>query len=245
MASIFGATQGVNRAPNDTSYPGANEVYFAKQFDQTYGNPVALFQDANVKTKKLSVDQLMKLYGDITGRAFKTVIATASTPMERDAILKNWIAAQKSPLSALGFDPRVTIHTDTTGQEVNLAGFYRPETDTLWYEDTHQDASVHEAMHRGINRLLKSAVPVGRAKEWLDSGDKYSSNPEEMLVRALKVKYFGDIEMGSGSVGDQQVSDAKWHMTEAPHSKLFNGAMDDIESAAANLIASEHPGGPR
>ena len=69
----------------------------------------------------------------------------------------------------------------------------------------------------------------------LDDIPKYYS--DEYIVRALMVRHFGDIEMGLGEKGDQQVNFSK---TFVPANIL-----DKIEKRAAGMISQETPRGPR
>ena len=241
---LVGGIDSPVHVPDDKKYPDNTDAHFARQFQQTYGDPVAVFDLAGAKTKKLDTDELIDKYHDITGRAFRTVAATKATPDEQDNILKNWIAAQKSPVAALGFDPHVTIHTDTKDEKLNLSGFYRPSIDTLWYDDAHQDAAVHESIHRGIEQLRKAGMlpaETKKAMDVMDSWDSAHGGGEELMVRALMARHFGDIEKSGGNVGDAQVEAGKaW----AKHEDIAKG-LDALEAAATKLIQQKRPGGPR
>lgn len=248
LGRMFGAQRPPIQAVQTQAYPDDLDAYYARQFQQTYGDSVAVFDQPGAKAKKMSTDELVEKYRDITGRAFAHATATATTPEERDNILKNWIAAQKSPLSALGFDPRVTIQTppgSPGAEDLSLAGFYRPDTDTLWYNGDHQDAVVHEAMHRGIQKLRDAGEIPPEAQKQMDELDDHGYG-EEYLVRALKLRHFGEIEkMPGADAGNRQVNDAKWFMTDSLGARQFNAAMDALEAAAAKHLAKQHPGGPR
>ena len=236
----------IARVPENQQYPSDMDAYFAREFGRGYGNEIDTYMLPGAKTKKMTADQVVAAYGDITGRAFGHAVASSTTPEERNNIMKNWIAAQKSPLSALGFDPHVTIMTPKEESDLTLSGFYRPGTDTLWYYAAHPDAEVHEAMHRGIEKLRKANALPPAASAVIDNTARYQDLGEEYLVRALKEKYFGDIEMSPGAdAGNAQVEAAKFFMNESEGKDEFKAAMEALENAAAKQIAKGHPGGPR
>lgn len=234
-SGMLGKTPDVIHVPPNTSYPDALDAHYAKQFDQVYGDEVDKYLQPGSKTKKMDAEEVMRAFGDISGRAYGKATATATTPEERDTIIKNWMAAQKSPVAALGFDPGATVFTPKVEKaDLNLAGFYNPRADTMWYNASDgEDVVVHESMHRGIEKL--------RQADQLPKS--FDPEQEEMYVRALKQRYFGMIERGHGGAGDKQVDDAAWLAnTDASH---FNENLDDIESAATKLIKQKKPGGPR
>ena len=237
--------QQVARVPENQQYPSDMDAYFAREFGRGYGDLIDTYMLPGAKTKKMTADQVVEAYGDITGKAFGHAVASASTPEERNNIMKNWIAAQKSPLSALGFDPRVTITTPKEGSDLTLSGFYRPGIDTLWYYAAHPDAEVHEAMHRGIEKL-RTANALPPAASVIMDDQRLAGMGEEYLVRALKEKYFGDIEKSPGAdIGNRQVEAAKFYMNDWEDKDKFKAAMDALESAATAQIAKNHPRGPR
>lgn len=223
------------KAIDDKRYPGDYDRYFARQFQQMYGDPVALFDQPDAQTIKMSKNEFLDAANSTAGLALQTAARTASTPTERDNIVNNWIAAQKSSVSALGFDPRVTIHTPPGPQKLTVTGLYDPENDSMWYDANHEDSLVHESFHRGITMLDKAGELPKEVKSYLDD------NGQELLVRAFKIKYFGDIEKGIGKAGDQQVRDAQWLLDNDERTKVV---MKALETSAAKYIATKHPRGP-
>ena len=227
-------------AVDDKSYPGEADVKTGRAVDQTYGDKVAPFMQAGSKLKSTSPDDI-----DAKGKA--AIFAAKAAPSnlaQRDQILNNWQAAQKSPVAALGFDPRVTVHTDLKPGDkgYNLGGLYTPGKDTLWYSTDHEDSVVHESMHRGIEQLRKSGNLPDEVKEYIKTHD----NAEEYLVRGMMVKHLGDKELGAGKLNDEQVNDAKSRMQDSGVAgQRFRNATDALEAAASKYIASKHPGGPR
>lgn len=231
---MWGDPPDMVHVPPNTNYPDALDAHYAKQFNQAYGDEVDKYLQPGSKTKKMDAEEVMRAFGDISGRAYGKATATATTLEERDTIIKNWMAAQKSPVAALGFDPGATVFTPKIEKsDLNLAGFYNPRADTMWYNASDgEDVVVHESMHRGLEKLRNA----GMLPKSMDD------QSEELIVRALKQRYFGMIEKGHGDAGDKQVEDARW---EAEHMGSFKKTMDDVEEAATKLIKQKKPGGPR
>lgn len=236
FSRLMGNTNPPIKAVDDKHYPNDYDRFFARQFQQMYGDPSALFDQAGAKTQKMSTDEFIDAANSASGLALQAAQTTASTPEERDHIVNNWIAAQKSSVSALGFDPRVTIHTPPGTHQLTVNGLYDPQNDSMWYDANHEDAVVHESFHRGITKLMNTPglLPQG-ARNYLDNSG------QELLVRAFKEKYFGDIEMGDGQAGNDQVQRGKWLLENNPDTVQ---TMNDLENAAAKYIAMNHPRGP-
>jgi hypothetical protein len=247
FSKLFGAKDPPIHAVDDKHYPNATDATIGRNVDQTYGDKVAPFLQPGSKEYKLSIDKAIDADDSEGGIAYKTADRVATSMEDRNRILNNWQAAQKSPVAALGFDPRVTVHSPNTGEKLTLAGSYNPTNDTLWYHRAHEDAVVHESMHRGIELLRKANELPETFKDYVAS----HSNGEEYVVRAMKEKYFGDIEKTlEGVDGNAQVEEAKWRMAHPMYQGKngegdFNTMITDLEHAAAAHIARYKPMGPR
>lgn len=247
IAKLFGAQDPPIHAVDDKHYPNDTDAEIGRNVDQTYGDKVAPFLQPGSRAHKLGVDEAIAADSSAGGIAVETAHNVATSMEDRANILKNWQAAQKSPVAAFGFDPRVTIHTPDEGRKLTLAGSYTPSNDTLWYHEGTQDAVVHEAMHRGIELLRKADALPESFKDYV----KTHRNGEEYVVRAMKVKYFGDIEkQPDADVGNRQVEEAKWRMANPNYQGEkswgnFNDMITDLEQAASSAIAKHKPRGPR
>jgi hypothetical protein len=62
---------------------------------------------------------------------------------------------------------------------------------------------------------------------------------EEAIVRGQMLRNYGDVEMGRGEFGDQQIKDGRYYNSD------FSPTMDAIENIAQKFYASRHPRGPR
>ena len=261
LSRLFGATVPPVRAEQSQAYPGPQDTAIARSVGQTYGDPVAGYDVPGSVIRKISTSAILQSDDDSRLRSKTPVQAT---PGDREDILRNWLAAQRSPVSALGFDPHHTVETPAGGPELSVGGVYTAPTkapfrtgpdvqgpgDVIWYNGNQQDTVVHEAMHRGIELMRQAGVLPDSFQRYVES----HPNGEEYAVRAMKVKAFGDIEKGpdeTNHTGNEQVEEAKWRMAN-PHfvdnkgnDGDFNTMLSDLESAAAAFAAKRRPGGPR
>ena len=261
LARLFGATVPPIRAKQTLAYPGPQDTMIARQVGQTYGDPVAGYDVLGSAIRKISTSAILQSDDDSQLRSKTPVTTTAG---DRENILRNWLAAQRSPVSALGFDPHHTVETPAGGPEMSVGGVYTPSAkapfrtgpeatgpgDVIWYNGNQQDTVVHESMHRGIELMRQAGVLPDSFQRYVES----HRNGEEYAVRAMKVKSFGDIEKGpdeTNSEGNKQVEEAKWRMANPyfvdakGNSGDFNQMLTDLENAAAAYAAKRRPGGPR
>ncbi len=70
---------------------------------------------------------------------------------------------------------------------------------------------------------------------------KANDMTEEAIIRGQMLRNYGDVEVGRGSVGDEQIRDGRYYNTNPD----FSPTMDAIETAAHKLYALRHPRGPR
>lgn len=227
---LFGAD--VARVPFSQAYPSAQDVYYAQAYDQTYGTPMAGFTVPGAKVAQIPFSQA-------EGMSSSEVLNAAKlqdlSPEDRDVFLQNYIAAQKHPVSAIGFDPRnITYTPKDENVNVNIEGFYKPSKDALWYYGKNQDTIVHESFHRGIQKLKEEGV-LPKSLNNLDN---------ETLVRMLMLKNFGDIEVLPGAdEGNKQVNRAKSRFEYFPVESRQQ--LEALEKAAQEYIAKKTPRGPR
>lgn len=213
--------------PPRTDYPSQADVDFARKNDATYGYPAAphLLQGANVN---IVPDTREVVQADKENRVPRTV----TKPLEgslADTLYAAWLAAQRSPVAAVGFDPsRMSISPPNSGPALTAAGQYvGGKDDNIWWDSRYGSTGVHESTHRGIEKLRDAKqTRIGVA----EAGNFY---PEETYVRGLMSKHFGDTEKGRGDIGDKQVE--KGQALLKSHSPLFT----KLEEAAAALYAQQ------
>jgi len=232
----------IQQEPPSKEYPGPVELETSKAVEQYYGNPFAAYF-----TPGLASTRVAKSHAD-TEALFQSGMpvgkmglgrAEMVDPERADRIHAGWLAAERSPVAAMGFDPSRTIESRSKpGQAVAWSGAYQPAGDRMWYDAKTPFTMVHESMHRGIRKLEKDGLlPPNVAAAVGQIGSTSNAFYHEMLVRALMSRHFGDIEMGLGKAGDQQVRDARNIVPEH--------YLDELENVAAQYLAKKHPGGPR
>lgn len=233
LSRLFGGPD-VARAPFSQAYPSPQDVYYAQAYDQTYGTPMAGFTVPGAKVAQIP---LSEAEGTSSSERLQLAKLQDLSGEDRDKFLQNYIAAQKHPVSAIGYDPRnITYTPNESNDDVNIEGFYKPSKDALWYYGKNQDSIVHESFHRGIQKLKdEGMLPESVAKSLM---------PNETMTRLLMLKNFGDIEVQPGADdGNEEVEKAKWWLKNYPDET--NKLVSALEDAAQKYIAKKTPRGPR
>jgi len=239
---LFGKEQPVSygRATPDQSWPSEDKLATSRKYDQTYGNPVAPTLAEGAMIDRPSFAQAQKRY-----------LSKSDTPdlqpvdqEQKDRLETAWLAANKTALGSLGFDPRNIASTPATKGATTIAGFYKPETDKIWYNEKYPSTIIHESLHRGIQELKDS----GKLPEW------FRPSNEETFIRGMMLKHFGNIEMNRGEVGNKQIEYAQNLMNPkmshgqvwaTNHGKSFPDMLAELESLAAKHLYEKQPRGPR
>lgn len=215
------------------NYPTSEDAQFAKKQDWSYGQPYAPYFEGK---------RFTHLMGDPNARPLEMHnlnmdrFGQNSAPAINDYYAKAALAANRSPLASLGFDPtRTAADLGRDPRKVNISGMYLPEDDQMYANAQDPSSIVHESMHRGIQKLSES--PYWKP-EW-EGNTKGLFN--EYLVRKLMQEKAGDPEGGLGAVDAEQKGRAVDLFKQTKHRKT----LDDMESAAALLIAKQRPRGPR
>jgi hypothetical protein len=208
-------------------YPTQDDVAFARKHDATYGHDAAPHLRAGAPLN------ITSSLGSVLAAA-NNGAAFASEPRAdqklSDVLYAAWLASQRSPVAAMGFDPRRMHATPpgSPGNKLTAAGFYRPAQDDMWIDGRYPSVPVHESMHRG-------------AKLMRDKGARTPSD-EESVVRMLMLQHFGGVEKNAGEVNDRQVQNAEGLLKNPRNSKLLQG----LEQQAAEMYHRRgRPMGPR
>lgn len=231
--------QAKNASPlQRTDYPSAADVQSARSADAMYGYAGGSSQPRIVP----DIHTIIQLQGPISGPTPPSQTALpqkipprAAVPQSiSDQMYAGWLGAQRNAVSALGFNPANIQVTPAVpnAPNLNVAGLYSPASDNLWYDSRFPSAVVHESMHRGIQALRQAGLTT--------VGTSSNFYPEETYVRALMAKNFGDVELGGGNAGDEQVRQGQEFL------KNHADAISALEDAAAKLYRQrDHKMGPR
>lgn len=205
----------------------------------------SLLRDAPDK----SVEGLMSAVNDPSKSGVLRGVENA--PMA-NLLMRAALASNRSPISALGFDPdKVVLDSQSSGRKFTLGGAYTPTpkstTDNMYVNLSQPDGStiVHESTHRGFQKL-RDTYP-DKVKGIFKDG---VLPHEEMVVRWLMAKNAGDPEKqdAEAKVGLQQRQDAVNAFTAPPLPSLVakrGDALTQLEDLAAEAIKNRRPGGPR
>lgn len=163
------------------------------------------------------------------------------TGEQKSALWKAKLAADKSPVAALGFDLMKTQVTPKgAGFPLTIAGAYSPKKDVIWADGSYESAPVHESIHRGMEELRKSA-----GDEAVDNAlkDKFGVKlSEEIVTRAMMLKHFGDVEKTedpNAKAGNDQIERGRWILNNRPE------VLDKLDKLAQEEIKKRKPMGPR
>jgi hypothetical protein len=209
---------------------------------------------------------VLKVYQDTSGPRIPSVDATSdraeilnqSSPGLSDLYARNALAAKRSALAQLGWDPANTVLnfnpamlTSKRGNDTfETLGFHVPKTGQNWVNAyNHQDnpgTMLHESIHRGISKLQQtgywdpawnefgSPLPKGFSERNPEGNSGYNN---ESVVRWLMKTKMGNPEKDS-ALKDQA-------------SALFNSGelrgqanldrLEAMEAAAARYLAAGKP----
>lgn len=240
--------------PPRRDFPSKEEVDYGRKVGATHGSPVApMLESPSAKIKSMSLDAAADAYnsgilgderppvaGDIPGLDPKIVSKMNSTEGRvtketQDALYRAYLAAQRSALASLGFDPRrmITTPADKEGRSASVTGAYVPDNDKIWTQAEYAPSNpVHESMHRGLNILRKHH---GKDKQDVIPNDY----DEERIVRQMMLHQYGPVEEERNP---DAVANAKLRLDNFYEERK---RLDELERLASQLIAKKHPGGPR
>lgn len=102
-----------------------------------------------------------------------------------NVMMRAALAANRSPIASVGFDPSKVV-VDSLIKNPSVGGYYRPNNDTMYSVLDPRDAIVHEATHRGLQKLRDVNPEAGRVMDKMPD--------EEYIVRWLMHSKAGDPE---------------------------------------------------
>lgn len=220
-------------------YPTRDDVIMARNYDLSYGTSFAPFAryDATVGQVPIGdVPDMMNKEKGINPAKFQRPMDTNTA----DQLYAAWMAAQRSPVAALGFDPRriLTTPMPEPGKatlRLNVGGAYRPDEDVAWFDPRYPTSAVHESTHRGFKMLRdigSEDTPGGKGLPF--------NAIEEPNVRAMMLRHYGPVEKGRGELVDKEVASAQSLLDRLPYQ------FPRMEAAAqAEIRRRDHKMGPR
>lgn len=237
LARMFGQTPKnvmVDPERRALGWTTPEELATAQQYDLAYGDPSAGFFQPGAMVRMPRTFMEMR-------QAFDTRSESnlPRQPIDKDMadrLYAAWLATRSSPIAAIGFDPRAIITAPskiTEGKDLNYGGVYNRRRDEIFTTGQFDSTYVHEAIHRGVQKLREARMLPNSA----------AATDDEYLTRLVMKKYFGDIERGMGPESDRQVDAAEQYEKRSVPS--VREKIKELEAAAAKYIARQTPRGPR
>jgi hypothetical protein len=227
-----------------THYPDQNDIANARQSDFSYGSGNEAFSSGRT-ANLLGIPATDRYVDELT--APSAARGAPGTPQTADAYEAAQLAINRSPIAALGYDPR-RINLDTaSGPNTTVIGAYSRENDASYSNAAYPSNLVHESVHRGLERLRQANIvpPELWAKLPKD---------EEKTTRYIMALHMGDPEKGRGPAGDADRARALrvfGKKENDPQAYAFSSgaedrqALEDLNAIASRYLLSLHPGGPR
>lgn len=148
----------------------------------------------------------------------------------RNLHMRAALAANRSPIAAVGFDPsRVVLDSLIGGGPKTYTGAYYSPPDGIYSAIEPRDAVVHESTHRGLEKL-REQYPSATNKIFKDLPS------EETIVRWLMHTTAGDPELGGGNVADQQRQRAIDYFTNGMMKKPAEAALNQLQELAIETM---------
>ena len=214
-------------------WPNQSDVTLAEKYNYTYGDraDAVVGPEGRIKTTD-NRTAMLELNRD-SGPEF----ADKTRPISRqqsDDLMAAKLAADKSPIAALGMDlTRLQYSPPGAGPSLSARGAFSPSKDVMWADGSAPSAIVHESIHRGMNELRKTKPEEFQkiAGEW----------KEEILTRALMLKYYGDVEVAGtdDTIVQKQINPARKVLEKAPD------VLEKLERLAQEEVKHRKPMGPR
>ncbi len=215
-------------------WPSQDDVTLAEKYNFSYGDRSDAVIGANGRIKTTDNRTAMRELNRDGGPEFDDKTRPISRE-QSDTLTATKLAADKSPIAALGFDlTKLHISPPGSGPALTARGAFSAQKDSMW-ADTSENPSaiVHESIHRGMNELRKAKPDEFQkiAGEW----------KEEILTRALMLKYYGDVEVPgtAETIVQKQINPARKVLEKAPD------VLEKLERLAQEEIKNRKPMGPR
>ena len=213
-------------------WPGREDVTIANQHNYTYGDRADAVVGPNGRLKITdNITAMRELNKDDTNFPDKTMPISRE---QSDDLMAAKLAADKSPVAALGMDlTKVHYSPPGKGPALTIRGAFAPKQDIMWADGVAPSSIVHESIHRGMNELRKAKPDEFKkiAGDW----------EEEILSRALMLKYYGDVEVPGTdeTIIQRQINPARKVLEKAPD------VLEKLEQLAQEEIKTRKPMGPR
>lgn len=241
-------------------YPGKDDVAAAQRSGFGYGTGNEAYMAGNASNQ-----WSMPAKGRSGARAISVDDVTDPTKSATDPALRNampgnpdlaqiyaaaQLAALRSPITGLGYDPHKIALDTKSGSEVTVAGMYSGKTDSIYSNAGYLGNILHESTHRGLNMLREAGLIPESLQKRLPK--------EEDVVRYIMALHMGDPEKERGDDGKEQRASgllkfghdpkdpqADKNVYERSVTRDHRIALNELNDIAARYIAARTPMGPR
>lgn len=211
-------TAGLEEAPPMQNYPTDDDVKFAKEygFYQDYYEPYSTGKTARVLGQEYKYSKGKKtesVFTALSGVGLDDAMFTMpeklskfveGNPKTAEVFAKGALAANRIPIAALGWDPSRVMLDTKMGPNATVAGLQDTKSDMMYVNVDYPEAVVHEAIHRGMDKLRQ------KHPDFFATAKKNDALPsEEMITRYLMLTQAGNPEEGRGNIASKQVKDSK------------------------------------
>lgn len=217
-------------------WPTAEQVAVAKKGEYSYGDPAdTALRENEPRGKIAGPREAFNVANEDAGSFRETTLPLDQN--QQDWLYAQKLAADKSPVAALGFDPNRIWMTRDEAKKGGLSvdGFYSPKTDQIWTDRRDKSVAVHESLHRGLRKIRDE---IGK-EEYAKVLDGFK---EETVVRGMMLRHFGDIEGTGGPMDKKQRDDARASFTLSP---VYDKILTKLEEKALEITKRNKPMGPR
>jgi len=232
-------------APPMARYPDPSDITNARQSDASYGSGNEAYTSGRAAN----------LLGIPAEGLSPAVVAdprfgrpSQGTPATADAYEAAQLAINRSPIAALGYQPRTTNLDTESGPDASVVGSYSPKTDGIYSNAAYPSNLVHESVHRGLEKLRQANVVPPELWAKLPKDEEY-------VTRYIMASAMGDPERGRGPAADFERARALWMFGRSkddprargtnPYGPEERKALEDLNAIASRYLLSLHPGGPR
>ena len=234
-------------APPMARYPDTSDIANARQNDASYGSGNEAYASGSRANLLNLPDNDEWTPTNITSlHSSRTAPGTSQTA---DAYEAAQLAINRSPIAALGYQPRtMNLDTESGPHTTNPIGTYYEKTGGIYSNAAYPSNLVHESVHRGLETLRQANVVPPEI--WANL-----PKDEEYVTRYIMASEMGDPEKGRGPEADRQRDKALWLFGRSkddpqargtnPYGPEERKALDDLNAIASRYLLSLHPGGPR
>lgn len=223
FSRAYNALFGKESTPPEFGWPDDAHVQQAREAGHGYGTGYENFLSGDAKLGTVSHRNVREQTTSGLRRAALRGDQREVNQADRDALMAAMLAADKSPLASLGFDPHKFVVGDYPEEVLATRGLYYPDDDVAVNLAGTPSTYAHESTHRGYD-LAKQAGTL----------PKHELYDEETIVRSLMQRKMGNPETG-------EVAD-RYRKQGNSHRDRYGSKLDDL---VATLIKNRRPGGPR